>query len=123
MDKNQYPDTNQAYPPPNCKCAPKLHFFCHFTIYIVKVKYNTAFSLDGGQPQGAPYPSQPQGGMPPPAYGGAPGRPVVVAAPRMYGPDPVTMPCPNCHSEIQTRVTSDYGAGAWLAGIAIACMG
>merc|ERR1719430_355100 len=52
------------------------------------------------------------------------GAPVFVAHQmgnqRMFGPDPMTCVCPNCHNNITTTTTEEIGVMAWIAA-AVLC--
>ena len=84
-----------------------------------------------------PNQSQPKPMMPPPQQQRAPGAPAGVAGgaapaqtvivkymnPPNLGPNPVTMTCPHCQSQIRTSTGSDPGALAWILGGVLCVVG
>ena len=40
-----------------------------------------------------------------------------------FGREPIQMTCPHCSKEMRTEVKSGPSSYAWIAGIALACVG
>merc|ERR1711990_402000 len=79
-------------------------------------------------PQG--YPGQQY--MPPqqqymPPQPGQPQAPVLVqhqyVAPRMFGPSPINMQCPNCMAQVTSATVEDVGVFAWIAAGVMCAVG
>jgi len=64
--------------------------------------------------------------MPPPQPG-QPQAPVMVqhqyVAPRMFGPNPIDMECPNCRAQVTTATYEEVGVFAWIAAGVMCAVG
>merc|ERR1712083_93550 len=44
-------------------------------------------------------------------------------APRMFGPSPINMQCPNCHAQVTTATVEDIGVIAWISAGVMCALG
>jgi lipopolysaccharide-induced tumor necrosis factor-alpha factor len=62
-----------------------------------------------------------------PPHPGQPQAPVLVqhqyVAPRMFGPSPINMECPNCRAQVTTATVEDVGIIAWVAAGVMCAIG